>query len=216
MSILEIKKSIYQKIKNIYKEDHPIHSGSDEELHKCIHLQVVDNLPMHVEGKYNRRKAQCEYCHQSHGQADTCDLKLDKLSANSEEGSKQIKLRDVIERMEHKRDLILGVIFRESSGAQMKYLEPEFDQSHIKDLTKKDKETISLSSCFQAFSREELLTGADQWYCNKCQEQRDIHKRLELFKAPKILIIQLKRFQSKKSSSKQSGFIALAYAQICQ
>jgi hypothetical protein len=62
--------------------------------------------------------------------------------------------------MEHKRDLIFGVIFREGCGAQMKHLEPEFDNSHVRD-TKKEKETVSLDSCFKAFSREELLTGAD-------------------------------------------------------
>lgn len=96
--------------------------------------------------------------------------------------------------MEHKRELIIGVIFKDGSGASMKSLDPEFDASHIKDMNKKEKETVSLDSCFKAFSREELLTGADQWYCNKCKEQRDIHKKLELYKLPKILIIQLKRF----------------------
>jgi ubiquitin C-terminal hydrolase len=67
-----------------------------------------------------------------------------------------------------------------------------------------------------AFSREELLSGADQWYCNKCKCQQDIHKKLELYRLPKILIIQLKRFQSKKGSSKASGFYSMAYAQIAQ
>ena len=60
---------------------------------------------------------------------------------------------------------------------------------------------ISLDSCFNAFSREEVLSGNDQWYCNKCKEQRDINKKLELYRLPKILIIQLKRFQSQKSNS---------------
>ena len=51
-----------------------------------------------------------------------------------------------------------------------------------------------MDACFKAFSREELLTGADQYYCNKCKDHRDILKKLELFRTPKILIIQLKRF----------------------
>jgi ubiquitin carboxyl-terminal hydrolase 4/11/15 len=82
-------------------------------------------------------------------------------------------------------------------------------------MAKKKKDVISLDSCFKAFSREELLTGADQWYCNKCKEQRDILKKLELFTPPRILIIQLKRFQSKRSNTGQGGFFNLAYAQIC-
>lgn len=63
--------------------------------------------------------------------------------------------------MVHKRDLIIGVILREGSGAMMKQLDPEFDQSHVKDLSKKAKESISLDACFKAYSREELLTGTD-------------------------------------------------------
>jgi len=35
--------------------------------------------------------------------------------------------------MEHKREMIIGVIFRENSGAVMKHLDPEFDNSHIKE-----------------------------------------------------------------------------------
>jgi len=56
-------------------------------------------------------------------------------------------------------------------------------------MNKAKKDKITLDQCFRAYSRDELLTGADQWYCNKCKEQRDIHKKLELFKMPKILIL---------------------------
>ena len=71
----------------------------------------------------------------------------------------------------------------------LKQLVPEYDQSHLKDMNKAKKDKITLDQCFRAYSRDELLTGADQWYCNKCKEQRDIHKKLELFKMPKILIL---------------------------
>jgi ubiquitin C-terminal hydrolase len=96
--------------------------------------------------------------------------------------------------MQHNRDLQIGIIFKEGCGATLKHLDPEFSDTYSKHLNKKEKESISLDACFKAFSREELLTGSDQWYCNKCKEQRDIHKKLELYKLPRILIIQLKRF----------------------
>jgi ubiquitin C-terminal hydrolase len=54
---------------------------------------------------------------------------------------------------------------------------------------KNSSDKITLSSCFSAFEKEELLTDNDQWFCSKCQEHRDIHKKLELYKVPKILII---------------------------
>ena len=63
-----------------------------------------------------------------------------------------------------------------------------------------------------------MLTGDDQWYCSKCKEHRDAYKKLDLYMTPKILMLQLKRFTSKKgaSNSGKSGFFNLAYAQICQ
>ena len=33
---------------------------------------------------------------------------------------------------------------------------------------KSDSSKITLSSCFEAFEKEELLTDNDQWYCSKC------------------------------------------------
>jgi|LauGreDrversion4_2_1035121.scaffolds.fasta_scaffold226316_1 hypothetical protein len=85
-----------------------------------------------------------------------------KQSVNSEEAVSQIRLKDVLEKMEHNRNLIIGVIFRENTGAQVKLLEPEFNTNQYKEMKQKEQtDTISLDSCFNAFSREELLSGND-------------------------------------------------------
>jgi ubiquitin carboxyl-terminal hydrolase 4/11 len=55
-----------------------------------------------------------------------------------------------------------------------------------------------------------VLSGDDQWYCRNCKVHRNINKKLELYKVPKILILQLRRFTSRKTGS--SGFFNLAYA----
>mmetsp|Transcript_31098 Transcript_31098/g.47492 ORF Transcript_31098/g.47492 Transcript_31098/m.47492 type:complete len:116 (-) Transcript_31098:412-759(-) len=111
------------------------------------------------------------------------------------------------------RVLVFEVMFLFVEGINVKGVGANFG-SNLKDAGK--KQGITLDSCFSAFSKEELLSGSDQWYCNKCQEHRDIHKKLELFKIPEILMIQIKRFTSKKSAkSGKSGFFNLAYAQIC-
>lgn len=76
---------------------------------------------------------------------------------------------------------------------------------------------VTLDDCLTSYEEDETLTGTDQWYCRDCKEHRDINKKLELYKVPKIMILQLKRFQSKKSANNgSSGFFNLAYAQICQ
>ena len=53
---------------------------------------------------------------------------------NSDEAASQIRLKDVLEKMEHNRDLIIGVIFKENTGAQVKLLEPEFNTNQIKEM----------------------------------------------------------------------------------
>jgi hypothetical protein len=138
MTVLDVKKLILSKVKSIFKEDSAV-LKSDEELNKNILLQIYDNLPYFYESKYSKKKATCEFCRDRHNQAYTCDIKIDKLSGNSDEGYKTVTIKDILEKMEHKRDLIIGVIFRENCGAAMKHLDPEFDQSHIKDMNKKDK-----------------------------------------------------------------------------
>ena len=72
----------------------------------------------------------------------------------------------------------------------------------------------NLASCFSSFSIEETLGGDDQWYCNVCKEHRDIKKKLEIYKVPKIMIIHLKRFQQRRGMSQRSGMFGAMYAQI--
>lgn len=93
--------------------------------------------------------------------------------------------------MQHERKLIFGVVVKTSHHPRMNELRPNCDQYDDK-ATRKMLETgnkVNLDQCFGAYSQLETLTGADQWYCNKCKEHRDVTKKLEIFKAPKILII---------------------------
>lgn len=53
---------------------------------------------------------------------------------------------------------------------------------------------MSLDECLDEFSKEEILSETDAWYCPRCKEHRQAHKKFELWKAPDILVIHLKRF----------------------
>lgn len=46
------------------------------------------------------------------------------MSPNSEEGANEITIKDLYDKIEYKRELIIGVIFREGSGAMLKKLDP--------------------------------------------------------------------------------------------
>jgi ubiquitin carboxyl-terminal hydrolase 4/11/15 len=54
---------------------------------------------------------------------------------------------------------------------------------------------INLYDCLNLFNSEEILEGDNEWYCNICKTHRDVNKKMDIFKAPYYLIIQLKRFK---------------------
>jgi len=53
---------------------------------------------------------------------------------------------------------------------------------------------ISLNDCLLAFTKQEQLGPEDPWYCNDCKEFRQAFKKFDIWSAPPILIIHLKRF----------------------
>jgi len=58
---------------------------------------------------------------------------------------------------------------------------------------------VTLDDCFQHFTTEEVLDGSDMWKCPKCDALRRASKRIEVLKAPNVLVLQLKRFKANGS-----------------
>jgi ubiquitin C-terminal hydrolase len=52
----------------------------------------------------------------------------------------------------------------------------------------------NLDNCFSSFVKSEKLGKDYNWRCDECNGNQESEKKLLLWKSPKILIIQLKRF----------------------
>jgi len=63
------------------------------------------------------------------------------------------RLRDILERFEHKRELIIGVIFKRESGAVMKHLDPEFDSISYEGFEEKRERSYILRLLFQGIQQ---------------------------------------------------------------
>jgi hypothetical protein len=61
---------------------------------------------------------------------------------------------------------------------------------------------INIYDCLNLFSSEEILEGDNEWYCNICKQHRDVNKKMEIYKSPHYLIIQLKRFKQDEMESR--------------
>jgi len=55
---------------------------------------------------------------------------------------------------------------------------------------------VSLDDCLDEFGKVEILSENDAWFCPRCKEHRRASKKFELWKAPDILVIHLKRFSN--------------------
>jgi len=61
----------------------------------------------------------------------------------------------------------------------------------------------TLSDCLEESEKPELLDEDNKWYCPNCKDHVQATKTLQIYKAPLVLVINLKRFkQGKESLSK--------------
>ena len=79
-------------------------------------------------------------------------------------------------------------------------LSPEISDPDIvkKRILRKNrkKHGVTLDDCLDEFGKEEILSENDAWYCPRCKEHRRASKKFELWKAPDILVMHLKRFSA--------------------
>lgn len=68
------------------------------------------------------------------------------------------------------------------------YFNPENEENE-------DNEQINIYDCLEKFREEEILENENKWYCDNCKIQQTAKKKIQIFKSPQYLIIQLKRFK---------------------
>ncbi|CAF2712660.1 unnamed protein product [Rotaria sp. Silwood2] len=56
------------------------------------------------------------------------------------------------------------------------------------------KRTTTLLDCFKYFTKKEVLSDDDLWKCSQCNELKKATKKIDIWRLPKVLIVQLKRF----------------------
>ena len=85
---------------------------------------------------------------------------------------------------------------------EKKRLEKERQQSNssqtnasgVVTRSQQKQSTTTLLDCFKYFTTKETLSDNDQWYCPKCKQLKNASKKIDLWLLPKVLIVQLKRF----------------------
>lgn len=52
----------------------------------------------------------------------------------------------------------------------------------------KEKTNLSLETCMNEFTKEELLTESDSMYCSNCKKHQPTKKRLSVYSVPQVRI----------------------------
>jgi ubiquitin carboxyl-terminal hydrolase 4/11/15 len=76
--------------------------------------------------------------------------------------------------------------------------DPELAAKKAKRAARK-RNGITLEECFAETSKSEVLSEDNAWYCGRCKELRRATKTLEIWTAPDILVIHLKRFSANRA-----------------
>jgi ubiquitin carboxyl-terminal hydrolase 8 len=90
-------------------------------------------------------------------------------------------------------DIFYGQYLSEVKCLSCNYTSHTFDPFTIIQLSITDK-TDSLDNCLQQFISTEKLEAESEWKCEKCKTKNGSEKKILLWKAPNILMIQFKRF----------------------
>ncbi len=64
----------------------------------------------------------------------------------------------------------------------------------VKISPKDTNKSISFYDLLNCFYQNEKLEKSNEWFCNNCNKNQTAHKKLEISKAPKHLVIQFNRF----------------------
>jgi ubiquitin carboxyl-terminal hydrolase 4/11/15 len=70
------------------------------------------------------------------------------------------------------------------------------------DEGKEDEESkegeLTLIDCLHEFKKTEMLDEDNKWYCRNCKDHVQATKQLEIYRAPPVMVVSLKRFKTGK------------------
>ena len=58
---------------------------------------------------------------------------------------------------------------------------------------------VPIEECLKSFEEPEQLAPENEWYCSNCKKHQRAFKKMEIYKAPPVLILHLKRFKATNS-----------------
>jgi len=163
---------------------------SDEEAFKKIYDNVedIDEKPFTIHLVTNTRGFQeCWFC--GDRKCENCPLACHE----------KIQLRDILAKIrDPDHSFELEIFFKnvpEHIDLSKLNAYVDFQKENEKPEEAAKSTNITIYDCFELFSVPEQLGEENAWYCNKCKAHQRATKKMEIYKAPPIMMVHLKRFK---------------------
>ena len=122
----------------------------------------------------------CEFCGKN---CELCEFKFDQ----------GLDIEKVCQKLKNRKYFILLIQFPIKNPA------PLFELPNI-SYTLNKKNNFSIYDCLHTFGVGEKLEKDNAWFCNGCKKHQECTKKMDIYRTPQILIIQLKRFKMNNSN----------------
>ena len=140
-------------------------------------------------GKFKVNSGECPLCKRKYD-------KSKKFCSLFKSISKSKKISDLMSYLKGRPLIIYAKIQIYNSKEEIYSGIPLFNENS----KKKDKKlNLTIYDSFDCFNQKEILEGDNMWYCNKCKQHNIAVKKIEIYRTPLYLIIQLKRFKHRNS-----------------
>ena len=155
--------------------------------------EIFNEKYFNINFKNSQENLNCFFCKNS-GQISKKKCKTCKINLNSEKNF--LKFNNETLALEIK--------------ISKKYITESLNINEIEknsnEINNKTSSKISIYNCLKLFTQSEVLDKENEWYCNKCKEHKQVTKKLQIYKAPQILILHLKRIKVSKSEPSLLNF----------
>jgi len=181
----EIISYLYEDIKKYYYKYYcKLNENISDEL---INLYIINNNLTF----YQNTKPICDYCNKK---CDFCKFKFDK----------NITFKDLKNSQSNDRIFLMFLeIPRQILYPNLK-LYDNYDNDNVEFSM---IENLNIFSCLKELLKEKKISKEKLWYCKSCKEYREAIRKIDIFRLPRILIFQFKRFEDYILSNKKNTLL---------
>jgi ubiquitin carboxyl-terminal hydrolase 4/11/15 len=196
------KATLMEKFEYFFKKYDTDHNNDNVEYQKQagfpyrIRIKNINNF--HFENCYYCNRQKCDDCFFPYNNQMTINEIVKKIPTNDglEMDNTYLYLKECQKYNAVKnKDFSFEITFLPKLLQAVKELN-EFEDLSFTSYKKLGEKRIKIDDCFKLFVKLETLKENNEWYCSQCKDHQKADKRMEIYKAPKVLVIHLKRFSS--------------------